>query len=221
MKRNLPQYTHKQELWNSITHLVGVAFSLVVLSLVIYLSSKYTLTFTHTYPFYIYFLSMFIVFSVSTIYHASPLNSKLRRVFRIIDHSDIYLFVAGTYTPICVCAIWDQTISTTLLIIEYSLALAGILVTVFGLNNKKMDLIGYIIYLIEGWALMFFYPFKQCLDFNVFIYILIGGIIYTIGAITYGIGKKNTWFHTIFHIFIVIAAIVQFIGIYNIFSLTF
>ena len=217
MKRNLPQYTHKQELWNSITHLVGVAFSLVVLSIVIYLSNKYLLSFRYTYPFYIYFLSMFVVFSISTIYHASPLNSRLRQVFRIIDHSDIYLFVAGTYTPICVCAISDHMISISLLIIEYALALAGILVTVFGLNNKKLELVGYIIYLIEGWALMFFYPFNQCLDFNIFIYILAGGIVYTAGAIAYGIGKKNIWFHTIFHIFIVLAAVIQFIGIYNIF----
>ena len=202
MKKVLPQYTNKQELWNSITHLLGVVFSFVVLGVLITIQVKHNLSFRYMYPFYIYFLFMFMVFMNSTLYHSSPQNSKIRQVCRVIDHCDIYLFVAGTYTPICLRAITDQSISIALI--------------VFGLGNKKCDLIGYIIYIIQGWAVIFFYPFKQVLDFNVFIFILCGGLVYTVGAISYAIGKKNKWFHVYFHIFILVAAIIQFIGIYNI-----
>ena len=171
------------------------------------------------YPFYIYVFTMFVVFLVSTVYHSRPLDSKTRWICRVIDHSDIYLFVAGTYTPICLLAISNSNISTGVLFAEYSLAIAGILVTVFGgLKYKTMEIIAYIIYLVDGWMLMFVYPFNQCLEFNVFIFVLIGGIIYTAGAILYGIGKKKIWFHTLFHVFIVVAAVIQFIGIWNIVS---
>lgn len=217
MKKFTPKYTHTQEIWNSLTHLVGVAFSFIVVAIFIILQVRYNLSSRYMYPFYLYTVFMFMVFMNSTMYHSSPMNSKIRRVCRVIDHSDIYLFVAGTYTPICLREISDTPIAVSLTAIQYFLALVGILVTVFGLGKKKWDVVGYIIYIIQGWAVIFFYPFKQVLDFNVFIFILSGGILYTIGAIAYAIGKKhNKWFHTVFHLNIVVAAIIQFIGIYNI-----
>lgn len=212
-----PKYNHTQEIYNSLTHLMGVVFAVIVFVLFLTYQIRYSIPFTRMHPFYIYVLTMFIVFLMSTIYHSRPLGSKIRRVCRVIDHSDIYLFVAGTYTPICLLAISNQAISTGLIIAEYSLAIAGILVTVFGgLKHKSMEIIAYIIYLIEGWALMFVYPFNQCLQFNVFIFILAGGIVYTVGAIAYAVGKKKIWFHTLFHCFIVVAAVIQFVGIWNI-----
>ena len=217
MENELPKYTHKQELWNTLTHLAGVLFSVGVFIFILVKHVNGNLSLSFMYPFYIYVFTMFLVFLVSTIYHASPLDSNLRRVFRVIDHADIYLFVAGTYTPLCINAIANQGISLGLIIAEYTLALAGILITVFFLGNKKMDLVGYIIYLVAGWALMFVYPFNRCLSNNIFVWILSGGIVYTVGAIGYGIGKKNFWFHTVFHIFIVLAAVLQFVGVYSIF----
>ena len=212
-----PRYTHTQEVYNSITHLFGVAFSFVVFIMFMNYQFDHNTPFSYMYPFYIYTVFMMMVFIVSSLYHSRPLDTKIRRIWRVIDHSDIYLFVAGTYTPICVLAISNQPIAIGLIIAEYSLALAGILVTLFGgLTKKWMEIIAYIIYLLAGWALMFVYPFNQCLQFNVFIFILIGGIVYTVGAIAYAIGKKKIWFHTLFHVVIVVAAVIQFIGIWNI-----
>ena len=217
MDTKSPNYTHKQEIWNTITHLVGVAFSLVVFGMFLGYQIRFNVPFIKMYPFYIYVATMFVVFLVSSIYHSRTLNTKTRRIWRVIDHSDIYLFVAGTYTPICLLSISNNDISNGIIIAEYSLALAGILVTVFGgLKYKIMEIIAYVIYLIDGWMLMFVYPFNQCLEFNVFIFILAGGIVYTVGAILYGIGKKKIWFHTMFHVLIVAAAVIQFIGIWNI-----
>ena len=146
-KDKCPKYTHNQEVHNTITHLIGVAFALVVFSLILSYQITHNVPFGTMYPFYIYVFTMFVVFLMSSIYHSRPLDTKIRRICRVIDHSDIYLFVAGTYTPICILAIEHQGISIGLLIVEYSLAVIGILVTIFGgLKYKAMEIIAYIIY---------------------------------------------------------------------------
>lgn len=217
-KTSSPNYSHKQEVCNSLLHFFGVLFAIAVTITFAVITTQKGLAFSTTYPFYIYSITMFITFSVSTFYHSAPLNSRLRQVSRVVDHSDIYAFVAGTYTPITLLAITNSDISIGLLITEWSLAFIGILITALWFKHRIVSLIGYIIYIIAGWALMFVYPFNQCLPFDVFIYILLGGVAYTIGAITYGIGKKNPWFHTIFHVFILLGAVIQFVGVFNILS---
>ena len=215
-KMKNPNYTHTQEVWNSLTHLLGVLFSIAVTIIFIIVTTKKNLPFSVTYPLYIYTFTMFVVFFVSTFYHSMPLGSKVRSVSRVIDHSDIFLFVAGTYTPICLLGIASFTTSLGIIIVEWVLAITGVLLTVFGFNHKAVRVICYIIYLLAGWALIFVYPFNQCLEFYTFLFTLLGGIIYTIGAIIYAVGKKIIWFHTVFHLFILAGAIFQFIGVFNI-----
>ena len=215
-KMKFANYSHRQELWNSITHLIGVAFSIAVTIVFAVLTTQKGLTFKYTYPLYIYTFTMFIVFFVSTFYHSMPLNSKIRAVSRVIDHSDIFLFVAGTYTPLCILGISNYPISLGVIIVEWSLAAIGIILTIIGFNHKSVQIISYIIYLLAGWALIFVYPFNQCLPFNIFIFVLAGGIVYTIGAIFYAVGKKFIWCHTIFHLFILAGAMLQFVGVLNI-----
>ena len=104
-----------------------------------------------------------------------------------------------------------------IMIIEVALAIAGIVINLIPKNNKALNIIAYIIYIIDGWLMIVFYPFGSGLAFKPFLFILLGGIVYSVGAVTYAIGSKKKWFHTIFHIFVVLAAITQFIGIYFIF----
>lgn len=209
-----PNYNHKQEVWNTLTHLVGFIFAVSLLIFFVVFEIKNHIPFSSFYPFYIYVFTMGIVFFVSSFYHSRPLNSRPRALWRVVDHADIFLFVAGTYTPISLLAVNNSTVSLSLIIIEWGLALIGILLTVFGFNHKSIEVIAYIIYLLAGWALAFIYPFIKCIEFNIFIWVLLGGIIYTGGAIIYGIGKKIIWLHTVFHVFIVLGAVLQFIGIY-------
>jgi len=91
----------------------------------------------------------------------------------------------------------------------------GVLINTIPYSNKLLKSIGYVIYIVEGWALLLFLPFGVRVPMNVFWPILIGGIVYSIGAILYAIGKKKIFFHTIFHIFVLLGAVIQFVGIYN------
>lgn len=212
--KNLPKYSTKDELYNSITHLVGLLFSFAVLIFFIFKHVVNRISFLNMIPYYFYALSMMAVFLFSILYHTSRANSKRRAILRIIDHSDIYLFVAGTYFPICMYGIENRPVAIAILITEFALAITGVLINAIPNNSKLLKTIGYIIYILDGWLLIFFFPFGIGIDFKVFLFVLIGGIIYTIGAITYAIGKRHSYFHSIFHIFVVLAAITQFIGIY-------
>lgn len=210
----LPNYSKRDEIMNSITHLIGFIFALGVLTFFIVFNFVKHSKFSYMIPYYIYALSMMIVFGISTLYHASKLKSKSKAVLRVIDHSDIYFFVFGTYLPLCLYAIGNHTVAIIAIILESVFMVTGILLNVIPVDNKAMKLIAYIIYIIDGWLILFFYPFNIQMDFNVFLFILLGGIIYTIGAVLYGIGKKKIYFHSIFHVFVLLGAGTQFVGIY-------
>lgn len=214
---SLPKYTRKEEIMNSLTHLVGLIFGLGTLFFFIVYQLRNNLSFSYMLPFYVYSICMMMVFFVSTFYHSSPLGSKKRAIARIIDHCDIYVFVAATYLPICVHGLENRTAAIIIMIIEAILAIMGVLFNAIPNQSKVIKIISYFIYLVDGWLLIFFFPFGIGISFNVFIFILIGGIVYSIGAITYALGKKRIWFHSLFHAFVVAAAVLQFIGIYFLF----
>ena len=212
--KSLPKYSFKDEIWNSITHGIGFLFSLGVFIFFIIKQITEKISFQRMSPFYFYVLSMMIVFVFSTLYHTSKFDSKYRAVARIIDHSDIYLFVAGTYFPICMFGVEPSIFGIIMAAIEFGIAVYGILANAIPNHSKFLRISAFIMYVIQGWLLLIFLPFGAKVSGNVFWPILIGGIVYTVGAILYAIGKKKIYFHTIFHIFVVLGAVVQFIGIY-------
>ena len=115
----LPKYSFKNEIGNSISHGIGFLFSLSVLIFFIIHNIVNHLSFIEMAPFYFYVLTMMIVFLNSTLYHTSKFNSKYRVIIRIIDHCDIYLFVAGTYLPICLLDIVPHNIGIIMMIVEF------------------------------------------------------------------------------------------------------
>ena len=210
----LPNYSRRDEIINSLTHLVGFVFGLGLLIFFIIFSITKNLKFGYMIPYFVYAISMMVVFGVSTIYHSAKLKSKAKAVLRVIDHSDIYFLIFGTYLPLCLYGITNTTVMITAIILESVFLIAGIVLNVIPIDNNVMKVIAYIIYIIDGWLMLFLYPFGIGMDFYVFLFVLLGGVIYTIGAILYGIGKKKIYFHSIFHVFVLLGAITQFIGIY-------
>ena len=212
--QTLPNYSKRDEIINSITHLVGFLFGIGALTFFTIFSTSKNLKFSYMIPYFVYAFSMMVVFGVSTLYHSSKLKSKCKAILRVIDHSDIYFLIFGTYLPLCLCAIGNHTVATIALILESVFMVAGIALNVVPVDSKIMKVIAYMIYIIDGWLILFFYPFNIGMDFDVFLFILLGGIIYSIGAILYAIGKKKIYFHSIFHVFVLLGAATQFVGIY-------
>lgn len=211
----LPKYSRDEEVVNSTSHFVGALFGLSTLIIFIIMGAIKGHDVLYMLPYYFYSLTMIIMFFVSGLYHSRPFHSKERAIARIIDHSDIYAFVMGTYLPLCIYGININSIKITLITIEVSFCLLGIILNVIPNESNIVKFITFFIYLVQGWIIIVFYPFNIGIPFNVFIYILIGGILYTVGSILYAIGKYKKWSHTMFHIFVLLAAITQFIGILN------
>ena len=209
----LPKYTKEEEIYNSSTHFIGALFGLGTLITFIVLGIIKGHSFLHMIPFYTYSIFMIAMFFVSGYYHSRRFNSKSRAITRIVDHSDIYAFVAATYFPICMYGIANTTIAYVILGIQVGLGLTGIILSVIPNDSRLIKFFTFLIYIIQGWLLIFFYPFNIGMEFLVFLFILIGGIAYTVGSILYGIGRYKRWSHTWFHAFVLIAAVLQFVGI--------
>lgn len=209
----LPKYSRDEEIQNSISHFIGALFAIGTLITFIILGNINKYSFLHMVPFYIYSIFMLVMFFVSGYYHSRPFNSLSRAKARLVDHCDIYAFVAATYFPICMYGITNQPISITLLVIEIVLGLTGMILNLIPTDSRWIRLSTFIIYIIQGWAIIIFYPMNIGIPFLSFLFILIGGIVYSIGSIMYAIGHYKRWSHTIFHYFVLIAAAIQFVGI--------
>lgn len=163
----------------------------------------------HTSGVVICLICLFIMFLSSTLYHCMPFGSNHKYVFRKIDHICIFLAIAGTYTPVAISLIggWQAIV---VLCIEWGAVIFGILLK--SIATKSYPKLSMCIYMAMGWAAIMFMPVllsKASLEF--LIYIVLGGIMYTIGAIFYA--RKKPYMHAIWHICINIASILQIIAV--------
>lgn len=212
----IPSYSRKEELFNSVSHLLGLPVAVFILlkALSLFLNNQINLFFFM--GLIIFAASAFAVYLISTIYHYLNNDSFAKKLFRIIDHCTIYLLIAGTYTPICFVLSKTNIIGLIMLIIEWTGAIIGIVMNAFFFKHKIARVISFILYVLMGWLAIysggFLYMPKMC-----FAFILLGGVTYTIGSILYAIGHKNLMFHSIFHVFVLASTIIQTIGVLYLF----
>ena len=158
----------------------------------------------------IYGSTLIILYMMSTMYHALKVNNA-KRVFRIIDHCSIFLLIAGTYTPYTLVAL-GGALGWTLFGIVWAAAILGVVLNSVDLNKFKV--FSMICYLAMGWVIIFaFKPLTEAIAMPGIWLLIAGGIIYTVGAIFYGIGKKIKYMHSIFHIFVLAGSILHFFSI--------
>ncbi|MCL1699675.1 hemolysin III family protein [Lysinibacillus sp. Bpr_S20] len=188
--------TWKEELWNAITHGIGFIASIPAL-VVLILAAVQTGSALQITTFTIFGASVIILFLMSTLLHSMP--EKYKNFFAILDHSSIYILIAGTYTPFLLIAV-GGTLGITLLCIIWSLAILGVIFKCFFINRfEKLSLIFYI---GMGWLIIFaIKPVYLFLGFNGFSLLLAGGLLYTIGAIFYA-WRSLPYNHTIWHLFV-------------------
>ena len=211
-QRQLPDYTRGEEIMNMVTHIAGGGLGILILILCVMRSA----TAGSTYGIVgsaIYGGSMVALYAVSSVYHGL-LPSTGKKVMQVIDHCTIYLLIAGTYTPIMLTAFLPvyPMIGWGLLIMEWGLT--ALAVTLTAIDLKKYNIFSMICYIAMGWGIIFFLP-QACtvLTMPGFYWLLAGGITYTIGAVLYGIGAKIRWFHSVFHIFVVLGSVLQFVAV--------
>lgn len=154
-----------------------------------------------------------IMYCVSSVYHGLT-HQTAKKVMQIIDHCDIYFLIAGTYTPILLCAIrpHNGAIAWTIFGVEWGLtALAA---TLNAIDLKKFSKLSMTCYIGMGWCIVaVLKPTIEYLTMGGFWWLLLGGIAYTIGAVLYAIGKKVHYMHSVFHIFVVIGSVLQYVAI--------
>ena len=210
--RKLPSYTRGEELMNMITHIVGGALGVVVLlSCVIRaaLRDNYFGILSCT----IYGTTFITMFTISSVYHGlAPGMSK--KVLQVIDHCTIYFLIAGTYSAVVLSAIRPlyPALGWGLFIFEWALALFA--ATLTAIDLKKYNVFSMVCYIGMGWAVIPFW--KQTLEVMTkpgFLLLLFGGIAYTIGSVLYGLGSKQKWMHSVFHIFVVVGALLQYFSV--------
>lgn len=212
-QRQLPDYTLGEEIMNMVTHIVGGGLGVVVLVLCIVRAALQGNTFG-VVGCSIYGASFITLYTISSVYHGLR-PGMAKKVLQILDHCTIYFLIAGTYTPILLSAFVPTfpVIGWGLLGAQWTmLALA---VTLTAIDLKKYTVFSMICYIGMGWGVILFLPQAMAvLTAPGFFLLLSGGIVYTIGAVLYGLGAKIHWMHSVFHIFVVLGSFLQFLSIY-------
>ena len=213
VNRQLPRYTKGEEIMNMVTHIVGGSLGIFVLLLCLQRSigNRSSLGIVSSI---IYGVSMVTLYSISSIYHGLRTNIS-KKVMQVLDHCMIYLLIAGTYTPILLISFTPSAplVGWGLLGVQWSLA--ALAATFTAIDLKKYNAFSMICYILMGWGIIFFLPLTiSLLTPSGFYWLLAGGIVYTIGAVLYGVGVKLPWMHSVFHIFVVLGSLLQFLAIY-------
>ena len=196
-----------REMINALTHGIGILFciaSIPVLSAV----GASTGNIPGIVGATIYAFSFLMVFTFSTLYHSMQ-NTYAKKILRSCDHIAIYFLIAGTYTPFLLVYMLNP-FGITLLAVQWSLVLLGVLFKIFFINKK---ILGLTIYIIMGWLLLVGGKrFFIALPAPVFIMVLVGGGLYTLGCIFY-LNKKMPHNHAVWHLFVLCAAICHYVAV--------
>lgn len=205
---NTHVYTRKEELVNAITHGVGVLLSIAALVLLIIYAAKqdsawYVVSAT------IYGVSMLLLYSASTLVHSFP-EGKVKDLFEIFDHSAIYIFIAGTYTPIMLLVV-KGVLGWTLLGTVWGIAVVGVVFKAFFV--KRFLYLSTILYIVMGWLIIIVWePLTDTLPVSGIQLLITGGLLYTFGAIFY-VWRAFPFHHAVWHIFVLAGSVAHFFAV--------
>ncbi|MCI8589605.1 MAG: hemolysin III family protein [Clostridiales bacterium] len=206
----IPTYSLHEELMNAISHGVGALFAIGALVLCVVKSA------VHADPWAVvssavYGATLVLMFTLSTIYHALKIN-KAKRVFRVLDHCGVFLVVAGSYTPYTLVSLRGP-LGWTIFGIIWGFTIVGIVFN--AINVDRYSIVSAIINLVTGWGILLaVVPLARVLPPLGLSLLFTGGFCYTIGAVLYALGAKKKFFHSIFHVFVLIGAILHFFSIF-------
>lgn len=203
---------------NALTHLIGAGLSFIGTILLLIQGSRVSsLTATVAISVIIFGVSLIALYTTSGIYHLVRAKDSVLLRLKKLDHAMIFVLIAGSYTPFCMLSltgVWRISIIT----IVWSLALIGITLKVFWINMPRWLSTGF--YIGMGWIALFaLKPLYTSLSSGGFFFLVLGGIMYTIGGIIYGLKKPNIsktfGFHELFHIFVMLGSLCHYWAVFK------
>ncbi len=208
-RKNVKYYDKKEEKLNVLSHGIGLVLSIIALVLLVVYASLEGSPW-HIVSFSIYGVSLIVLYSASTFYHYTQ-SPRLRHKLNIFDHASIYILIAGTYTPFTLVVL-DGWVGWTIFGVSWGLAIIGVILKLFYIG--RFDRISTIAYVLMGWLIIFAVkPLVHNLPFDGLMWLLGGGISYTIGAVLYSV-KRIKYNHAIFHIFVLLGSFCHFMAVF-------
>lgn len=210
--RVLPNYTKGEEIFNMVTHIVGGALGIIVLVSCVLKSAIFGDDWG-VVTSAIYGGSMVALYAVSSVYHGLT-HETAKKVMQVIDHCTIYLLIAGTYTPILLCSMRAVSPLWAWGLLAFVWGLAVLAATLTAIDLKKYSKFSFVCYILMGWCIVAGSKVAMAaIEKPGLTFLLAGGIAYTVGAVLYGAGKKVRYMHSVFHIFVVLGSLLQYLSI--------
>ncbi len=207
MSESIKRYTVGEEIFNSVSHGVSALGAIVGCSVMVTLAACFG-NIKSIVSALVFGLSLVIMYTMSTLYHAFPFE-KVKKLFRIFDHSSIPLLIAGSYTPFCLIALEGNPKGMIVVAVVWRCAVLAIVLNV--VNLDKFEKINLILYIAMGWAVVFALgDIVSALPKNGFILLVAGGIAYTAGIIFYKMTKVR-YMHSVWHLFVTAGSLLHFL----------
>lgn len=204
--RILPVYTGGEEIFNMVSHIVGGAVGVITL-LACVLISAFDGNIMGVVCSAIFGASMITLYTMSSIYHGLK-NETAKKVFQVIDHCTIYFLIAGTYTPMVLCGLMRTSPMWAWIIFFIVWGCAAVATTLTAIDLKKYKVFSMICYVAMGWAILLSIKnMYYAIGPAGFALLLGGGVAYTGGIVFYKLGKNKKYFHSIFHLFVLVGSI--------------
>ena len=204
---------------SAITHFIGMMMA-VFASVPLLVKSGMSAGYSSFLAMGIFMLSMILLYGASATYHTVMVSDRALRIFRKIDHMMIFVMIAGSYTPVCLLVLSGKT-GLMLLALVWGIALLGMVINIVWITCPKW--FSSLVYIALGWVcVLVFGQLRALLSIGAFLWLLAGGIVYTVGGVTYALklpifNKKHANFgsHEIFHLFVIGGSICHFIFMYG------
>lgn len=208
--RELPDYTKGEEIFNMVSHIVGGALGVVAIVLCVIMAAIHRNVWGIVGGA-VYGATMVILYTMSSIYHGLSPKLTAKKVFQVIDHCAIFLLIAGTYTPIALSSLrkYSAPLGWTIFGIVWAMAALGI--TLNAIDLKQYATFSMLCYLGMGWCILAAAKATWiALGVHAVVFLLAGGVAYTVGAVIYMVCAKKRYGHSIFHLFVVLGSILHF-----------
>ncbi len=212
--RKLPDYTRGEEIMNMVTHIVGAAFGVVALVLCMVFS-----LIKHNYWGFaggmIYALMMIYLYTISSVYHGL-IPEKPKKVMQVMDHCSIFAMIFGSYMPVLFTGVREQSVLLFVIVLVLVLVGCAVCIVFTAIDWKRYAVVAMTGYFAIGWAaILIFYPLYKAYGLEMPLWLVGGGLAYTLGIIFFAKGNQIRYFHSVFHLFILLGSALHFVAIFK------